>query len=283
MMQKQRCLILSTSALNVLTDFWRSLSLVLALAFPAQLATAQEIQNAEPKPSLTVFAAASLADVLPALGNEWRMTANGSSIQISMAASAASARQIVSGARADLFLSANRRWVDYVQESGKAHREPMIIATNSLVLAMPCSQTSNAPTSLPELATLLRTRRFAMADPAIAPAGDYARGFLKHQQLWQDVESNAALAGNARLTLLLIERGGLPGIVYGSDASRSRLACMAMTLDLPESLAVRYFALVLDSPDAGRMQAAEDFASWMTSSAAHDVWTQFGFSKNVSN
>lgn len=229
---------------------------------------------------LTIFAAASLSDVLPALVGEWQKTSGKPKPRISFAASAVLARQIEAGAPADLFFSANEKWVRHIADRKFTEAVIAPLAHNKLVFAAPCRLTDINPQSIEELGSLLMSGRFAMADPATAPAGEYAQQFLDRHNLWPEVQTNATYAGNARLTLLLIERGGLPGFVYASDATKSNLVCTVHDLSSFGAEAVTYFGLKTSTQTDN---TASLFLYWLGSSSAQKIWRNHGFEQNVSN
>lgn len=163
-----------------------------------------------------VFAAASLQAVLPAA-----VAAGGRQARFSFGASSALARQIEQGAPADLFLSADLDWMDYLDQRGlvvRASRRNLL--SNQLVLIAPASSSvririlSNMP-----LARALGGGRLALADPAAVPAGRYARAALTRLQVWDSVAARLAPADNVRSALAFVARGECPlGVVYATDA-----------------------------------------------------------------
>ena len=168
-----------------------------------------------------VFAAASLKNVLDAINDAWRRE-TGKHTTIAYAASSILAKQIESGAPADLFISADRDWMDYLDTRKliKPERRSDLLG-NSLVLIAPASGTvklSIAPDF--GLAAALGDGRLAMADPAAVPAGRYGMAALEHLGVWSSVEKRVAAAENVRAALLLVARGETPlGIVYRTDAA----------------------------------------------------------------
>ena len=168
-----------------------------------------------------VFAAASLKNVLDAINDAWRRE-TGKHTTIAYAASSTLAKQIESGAPADLFISADRDWMDYLDTRKliKPERRSDLLG-NSLVLIAPASGTvklSIAPDF--GLAAALGDGRLAMADPAAVPAGRYGKAALEHLGVWPNVEKRIAAAENVRAALLLVARGETPlGIVYRTDAA----------------------------------------------------------------
>lgn len=244
------------------------------LGLPTPLRASENNINAKP---LTVFAAASLADVLPALANQWRQDGSKRDIIVSLGASAIMARQINAGAQADLFISANRHWVDFLRQGTATNDKAFAVATNSLVLALPCATIPGNGLSPERLRELVTASRFAMADPSLSPAGDYARKWLQAENLWSAARQNAAYANNVRLTLLLVERAHVPGFVYRSDLKKSRLACEALKLTSRNGEAIQYFALVPTTAQPDTIDDARTFINWLRSSAATMVWQEHGF------
>ncbi len=168
-----------------------------------------------------IFAAASttkpVAEIAAYLKREKRID-----VVLVFAASGALARQIDQGAPADLFLSGNPRWMDWLEvrrRLTKGSRRNII--GNCLALTQPQGQTA-----LPQLtrgfAKAFGGRRFVIGDPAYVPAGTYAAEALDKLGIWQSLESRAARMPSVRHVLFVLERGEADaGIVYRSDALTS--------------------------------------------------------------
>ncbi|MDP1631045.1 MAG: molybdate ABC transporter substrate-binding protein [Caulobacter sp.] len=171
-------------------------------------------------PGLTVFAAASLQEALTAAGGAW--TADGRApATLSFGASSAMARQIAEGAPADVFISADEDWMDWLAGRGRivaASRRDLL--SNQLVLIAPASA-SVALTIGPDmpLGQALGDGRLAMADPDAVPAGRYARAALTRLKVWPQVAGRLLPAENVRAALAYVARGEAPlGVVYATDA-----------------------------------------------------------------
>jgi molybdate transport system substrate-binding protein len=172
------------------------------------------------KSAITVFAAASLTNVLQELGD--RFTAETSvPVKFSFAASSALAKQIENGAPADVFFSADVDWMDYLQ-TRKLIQIPTRhdVVGNRLVLVGPADSTIQlkiAP-QFPLLAAL-GTGRLATGDPDSVPVGRYAREALTKLGVWDGVEARLVRADSVRAALAFVDRGEVPlGIVYATDA-----------------------------------------------------------------
>jgi molybdate transport system substrate-binding protein len=142
-------------------------------------------------------------------------------MRVSYAASSALARQIESGAPAEVFISADLDWMNYLEERRLIRAGTRVnLLGNALVLVAPRS----APVSLKiahgfPLARALGKGKLALADPGAVPAGKYARAALTSLGVWDAIAGQVAGAENVRAALQLVSRGEAPlGIVYRSDA-----------------------------------------------------------------
>ncbi len=228
-------------------------------------------------PSLTVFAAASLTDVLQAIGKLWAATGQPPP-RFSFASSSTLARQIEAGAPANLFASADEQWADWLQQRDLLAPETRrSLLTNRLVLIVPRDQarTVQVGPGLDLGALLGPDGRLATGDPSNVPAGIYAEAALKSLGLWDRVQPRLARADSVRAALLLVERGEAPaGIVYATDAAASPGVAVAGTFPAGSYPPVTYpFAVVraYDTP------AARGFLDFLSGPQARDVFTRAGF------
>lgn len=169
---------------------------------------------------VTAYAAASLTDVLQEITTAFTRS-TGIPVRLSFASSAILARQIEAGADADLFLSADLEWMNYLQQRGLLRpntRQDLL--GNRLVLIAPIN--SKVQVDLQNASTLLAALgrgRLALGDPAAVPAGRYARGALQSIGVWHAIEGRTAYADNVRGALAFVARGEAPlGVVYATDA-----------------------------------------------------------------
>jgi molybdate transport system substrate-binding protein len=187
--------------------------LLALLALPIAPAYAQQ------RP-FTVFAAASLKNALDAVNAAFEAQ-GGAKVTVSYAASSALAKQIETGAPADVFISADRAWMDYLMERKLiAPGSDFALLGNRLVMIAPKdSAISLAIANGFPLAAALGEGRLATADVAAVPAGRYARAALTALGVWGSVEGRLAQAENARAALKLVASGEAPlGIGYATDA-----------------------------------------------------------------
>ena len=243
----------------------------------AVLATTPSGSRAEP---LTIFAAASTAPVLEELNAVWTEK-SGAKFRLVAASSGTLARQIEAGAPADVFLSANPEWIDYL--AGKAAIRPetrAVLFANRLVLIAPDKSDATdaidpASGTYAALGPGSRGGRIALADPRHVPAGLYAKEALTNLGLWQATEPRAAFAQNVRLTLALVERRAAAlGIVYATDAQASPLVRVVASFPATLHAPIAYVAVAtirsgpsalailrfLQSPPARAIYRAHGFA-----------------------
>ncbi len=195
----------------------RLVLLLLALLVPRIAAAAD----------LTVFAAASLTDALKDVAAAWVAKGHAAPV-LSFGASSTLARQIEQGAGANLFASADTKWMDEL-----ASRNLIVPETrqeflgNSLVLVVPADRVGKDGARKIEispgfdlLSLLGPDGRLATGDPAHVPVGIYAEQALRRLGVWALAEPRLARAENVRAALLLVQRGEAPaGIVYSTDAA----------------------------------------------------------------
>jgi molybdate transport system substrate-binding protein len=260
----------------------RTLLALAALAAPLVGAAQGRSQEARQPAPLTVFAAASLQDALRALEPAWRGAAPGNPpLRFSFAASSALARQIEQGAPADLFMSADEPWMDYLAQRNLIVPESRVSPLgNALVLVAPATGPIQ-PLRLgrgTDLAALLGPQgRLATGDPAHVPVGRYAQQALEWMGQWQALSPRLARADNVRSALLLVERGEAPlSIVYGTDAQASQGVRVVGTFPAEGYPPVTYpFAVTRRAEGNAQARALLDH---LAGPEAADTWRRFGFS-----
>lgn len=169
---------------------------------------------------VTVFAAASLKGVLDEVLTAYRRD-TGNQAVAAYAGSSALAKQILSGAPADIFISADQEWMDHLAKGGLIQSDSRVtFLGNQLVLvtqraaARPLKIDANL-----DIDALLGDQRLAVANLESVPAGRYAKAALTHLGLWSKVKDRTAPTENVRAALALVARGeAAAGIVYATDA-----------------------------------------------------------------
>jgi molybdate transport system substrate-binding protein len=226
--------------------------------------------------SVLVFGAASLKEALDEQARRFADT-SGDKVTVSYAASSALARQIANGAPADLFVSADLEWVDYLDERRLLRPGTRVeLLRNALVLIAPAASRAQLTIGprLP-LAAALGRERLAMADPDSVPAGKYGRAALERLGVWSSVESRIARTENVRAALALVSRGEAPfGIVYATDAQADKGVRVVGTFPADSHPAIVYPAAIVA---ASASPAAKPLLDYLQSAAARPVWERYGF------
>ena len=223
-----------------------------------------------------VFAAASLKESLDANVKDFE-AATGYKVSVSYAGSNALARQIENGAPADIFISADLDWADYVERRGLAlagSRRNLL--ANDLVLIAPAA--SNVRLKLArgvDIASALGARRIALANPDAVPAGKYARAAFIRLGAWEAIERKVAAVDNVRAALALVARGEAPlGVVYRTDAMADRNVRVVDAFPDGSHPPIVYPIVVLKRSGTRASTALEAF---LGSPAAMATFRRFGF------
>lgn len=256
--------------------------------------------------AVIVYAAASLTDVMTDLIPAFEAQARGGALQgvairLALAGSSILARQIEAGGHADIMVSANEQWMDYLAQRQLIDPASRVdVAGNQLVLVAPASAgaareapvTLDADTDLMEI--LGPKGRLALGDPAHVPAGIYARQALDKLGLWQGLQPHLALVENVRGALALVARGEAPlGIVYATDADQPagptgiiRRSGVSVLATVPDRLhdPIRYPAALVrpqgedDGAEAAtRRRLATAFLAFMTGPEGQAIFRRHGF------
>lgn len=228
--------------------------------------------HAAPESDVTIFAAASTSNAITEIAAAWKAAGN-SPVRTVFASSGVLARQIDNGAPADLFLSANPDWMNWLAGRGNIQGEPISLLGNRLVLIQPAGTPILALDET--LPGQLAGKRLAIGDPDHVPAGIYARQALESMKLWDQLGSMAIRMRDARATLLLVQRGeAAAGIVYASDAQGdSRLQVAAVFREDTHDPIIYSVAVVKE----GNPDAARRFLDFLKTAESAEVFRRRGF------
>lgn len=225
--------------------------------------------------SITVFAAASLTNAVQEIARAWQAE-GGTPVATSFAAASTLAKQIENGAPADVFISADLRWMDYLQERQQIDAASRItLLGNRLVLIVPAGRSLAVEFTPGFPIAQAFSGRLAVGDPSNVPVGLYAKEAFTALGWWEQLQPRLAPTADVRAALRLVETGEVEaGVVYATDAAAS--AKVAVAALVPESLhkPVRYPAALTASANP----AARGFLAYLRSPAATAVFTRLGFS-----
>ncbi len=226
--------------------------------------------------SVTVVAAASLKESMDDVARRFEAS-TGNKVVVSYGASNALARQIGAGAPADLFISADLEWMDYLdQRHLLAPDSRFDLLRNTLVLVAPAASTAALKIGPGfGLAAALGTEKLAMANPDSVPAGKYGKSALQALGVWASVERQIARAENVRAALALVSRGEAPfGIVYRTDALADKGVRIVDTFPQASYPSIVYPAAVLA---ASTSPSARPLLEFLRSVPARAIWEKYGF------
>lgn len=241
----------------------------LFLSWSCLLALAVSCSRQNPK-VLTVFCAASLTEVMQEFaGNQ--PTSPG--IEYAFGASGVLARQIALGAPADVFITADPNWLDYLEKEGAlvpGTRRPLF--ANELVLVKPL----NSRLTVRSPSDLTHVERLAMAEPMTTPAGRYAAEFLDKHHLREALASSLVSASNVRAALLLVEQSLVDaGFVYRTDALASDLVDICYAVPPGDHTPILYAAGIVHS--SSEPEDAKAFLDALGSIEAASILQRYGY------
>jgi molybdate transport system permease protein len=229
--------------------------------------------SADPDSSLLILAASSLTDVLPQVAALW-VDHGGMPVRFSFDGTSHIAPQILQGAPADLFFSADVGWMDWVSQGGGLRDETRTtLLGNELVVVVPASAEFSPDT--PEALVASTVRRIGLAGENV-PAGRYGQAALEASGVWDDVEERVVRAGSVRGVLEWVALGEVEAaLVYRTDALAEERVRVAFAFPAEAHPAILYPAAVTRlAPHPG---VAEDFLSFCETEEAQELFRAYGF------
>lgn len=245
-----------------------------ALGFAAMLFAAMPGAFAQENP--VVLAAASLKNALDDINSAWT-EASGKQAVISYASSSALAKQIEEGAPADMFISADLKWMKYLSERDliNPETEQQLLGNRIVLIAGANSDVSAKIEPGFDLAGLLGDERLAMGNVDSVPAGRYGKAALESLGVWDSVSSKIAQAENVRAAMALVSLGEAPlGIVYQTDAAAdSDVKIVDLFPENTHQPIIYPVALTADTSNP----AAGEFLSFLRTEKAKELFEKQGF------
>lgn len=226
---------------------------------------------------IIVFSAASATNAVTDIGTLYFKSVDGRFVP-SFASSSTLAKQIEKGAPADIYISANVKWMDYLEEKGMIEKKTRVdLLSNRVVLIAPLE--SKIKTPLIEgfdLSGLLADGRLSMGDPDHVPAGIYGKQALVSLGQWDGVQDKIIRAKDVRSALYFVEQNEAPlGLVYATDAAISKKVKVVYVF--PESLhtPITYPAAIVNGKET---KAVTDFFHFFRTEGAKKIFESYGFS-----
>ncbi|ELB2086351.1 molybdate ABC transporter substrate-binding protein [Vibrio parahaemolyticus] len=240
------------------------LAAILSISFSTNAAT-----------DLKVYAASSMTNAIDEIAQDFKEKYDVTVTPV-YGGSSSIARQIINGAPADVFISANTKWMDYLVDEGVIDSDNVTnLVRNSLVLIAPQSSSiavfNFADAKAWEAA--LNDSRLALGNPTSVPAGMYAKESLTTLGVWKEIQTKVAPAKNVRLALALVERGEAPlGVVYKTDAQLTSKVKIVGEFASDTHAAIVYPAAVVNDSTESRQ-----FFQYLKSEDAKRVFAHYGF------
>ncbi|ODZ49053.1 molybdate ABC transporter substrate-binding protein [Vibrio parahaemolyticus] len=240
------------------------LAAILSISFSTNAAT-----------DLKVYAASSMTNAIDEIAQDFKEKYDVTVTPV-YGGSSSIARQIINGAPADVFISANTKWMDYLVDEGVIDGDNVTnLVRNSLVLIAP--QTSSLAVfnfaDAKAWEATLNGSRLALGNPTSVPAGMYAKESLTTLGVWKEIQTKVAPAKNVRLALALVERGEAPlGVVYKTDAQLTSKVKIVGEFASDTHAAIVYPAAVVNDSTESRQ-----FFQYLKSEDAKRVFAHYGF------
>ncbi|HTF97100.1 MAG TPA: molybdate ABC transporter substrate-binding protein [Cellvibrio sp.] len=222
-----------------------------------------------------VYAAASLTDVLTELGRNYQQLHPEVQIKSSFAGSSTLAKQIENGAPADLFISADKDWADYLQTRRLLNEKTRVdLLTNELVLIAPANRVPEISLNKDTNLVARFNGKLCTGEPAYVPVGKYAKQSLTFYGWWDSVQPRLVGTEDVRTALAFVERGECAlGIVYKTDAQLSKKVSVVASFPAESHLPIVYPGGLTKNagPDA------QAFWQFLQSNAALEIFARYGF------
>jgi len=253
---------------------------IIGILIAMMLMTAMSLNAlAGPVPvEVVVFAAASTTHAITEIGELYAARDLGR-ITASFASSSTLAKQIANGAPADVFLSANKKWMDFLEEKNAIDKDGRFdLLGNRIVLIAPTQspiKNIDIRSGLALAPMLGSDGRLSMGDPEHVPAGMYGKKALENLGLWEPVKDRLAPMKDVLAALVLVMRGEAPlGLVYATDAAISKEVRVVGTFPADSHPPIVYPVAAVAG---GRTDAAATFMAFLKSPQTRAVFEKYGF------
>ena len=225
---------------------------------------------------LTVYAAASTLPLIRSIEKLWAQKFN-RKLRVVYGSSGALARQISAGAPADVYISANPKWIDYLIEKKNAHagsRNLVVENRLALIASANAEKVKIKDLSATITAFLTNGRRLALGDPRHVPAGQYAREALRSLGVWKSIIGKTVRTHNVRLALAMVQRGEAAlGVVYQTDVRNDPLVQIIVQIPRELHSSIKYEVISIPS----NHDSTNNFLAFLESREAKRLYRNAGF------
>ena len=217
---------------------------------------------------------ASMTDAMKELASQFAATGKHAQIVPNYGPSGTLAKQIVEGAPADLFISANQKWMTYLRDEEKIDTaSEKILAANTLVFV------GMKNPAVSKLADIVNLKQIAIGSPKSVPAGEYAAQAMEKAGIYKQLEAGQKLvmAKDVRQSLTYADRGEADGaFVYKTDALMAEKA--VVLFEVPQDLYEKVTYPIALTADGAKNVEAKAFYAFLTGPEAMKVFLKYGFS-----
>jgi len=229
-----------------------------------------------PKEQIMVFAGVGMKNAVSEIIDSFSIQHPDINVLSNWAPSGILAKQISQGQVPDIYISANKKWVNYVDSLGQIiDNKIMVVAKNELVLVVPEKSDMDSVIFNENLDfnSILDNSFLSIGDPAYVPVGAYALQSLKHYKLYSQVKSQLMPARDVRSALWVVELGKAPaGIVFRSEATTSEKVKTIAVIPSESHKPIYFIA-----SQCKRSKRSNDFYSFLNTDKARNVWIKHGF------
>ena len=227
------------------------------------------------KTKIYIYAAASTRNAVDELIKQFPKQDN---VQVSAVygATSALARQIIDGAPATLFLSANKAWMQEVIDAALITKHKNAFSNRLVIISSKKYDTGVNITSATDITKYIKMDRIAVAEISAVPAGIYSKQAMKNLKIWDQLKNKLAQSANVRAALALVERGETPlGIVYQTDAKASPY--VKLKWRIPNNVHTKIQYPLGIHKNVQDVDAANKLYNFFTSPQGSEIFSNFGF------
>ena len=233
-------------------------------------------EKGESNIEIKISAAASLTDVINEITAIYEKEHKVKFIN-NFASSSVLAKQIVQGYDADIYFSANKKWMDFLSEKGKTYKESeRVFLNNTLMVIAPLESSLNIK-NLSDL-TKDNIQKISIGDPDHVPAGIYAKKSLENANIWNDIEKKCIGAPDVRAAMSYVENQTVDlGIVYKTDAMISKKVKQLLEITSPICPEIKYLSAIIRKEKSAPKKYITDFMEYIESDSAKKIFEKYGF------
>lgn len=226
---------------------------------------------------LTISAAVSLTDALEEIQSLYEKE-NNVELTFNLGGSGTLAQQILQGAPVDVFISANEKWMDTVEDEEQIMPTTRNDVTGNKIVLIAQKDSPLHYASFKDI-SLDEVDQIAIGNPESVPAGSYTEQILTHIDLWDALESSFVYAKDVRQVLTYVESGNTDiGFVYESDARTSDTIKILANAEQDWHEPIIYPGAVL--ADTKNKEEATAFLQYLDTEEAQDIFKKYGFSQH---